>query len=869
VRPPLPIDPYLEQIAAALSESPGLVLMATPGAGKTTRVPPALIASGFLKSPHSRVLMLQPRRLAARAAAQRMAVENSWELGDEVGYQVRFESRVSNETKIIVVTEGLLSRKLISDPELNGIGCVILDEFHERSWHTDLGLGLLRELQLLSRPDLKILVMSATLNPDGIASYLGNVPIINVTGQNYPLELHYQKQPMLLNTGPEFIKRVETSIRDVLTLKSPTAGDVLVFLPGAGEIRQVARRFEGANQLNGIETHSLHSNLNLEAQAHVLNPARDGRRKLILATNIAESSLTIDGVATVIDSGLARSSAADAQGFSHLDLTRISRFSARQRAGRAHRQQAGHCYRLWSKLDEASMVESDRPELMRIDLSEAILFLVAQGISDLKKFTWFEPPDPLQLDLAAQRLQRLKAIELQQGQVKLTDFGRRLLDWPLHPRLGLMMEIACDQQDPDFLHDAAWVCAVVSERDFVREPRQLKNLSNIESDPILRKEIACGHLHAADILIPAQLKRIVRQLEAMAKARMAHVKMKATSDRTKLVSSGEDRQAELLMLGFADRLARRRRPNRPEAKMAGGRGIMISENCTVEQAEFLVVIDSRNRRQEGRSISEIEASSASRVEISWIRAHFSDELKTESQPIFNADSKKFFEQTQTCLWGLPIDEPTLKEPDSSARKTLLGEYLRQNWKELWPQNDSARSWFARALFAQWAEPQRGWPQITDSTIQPAIDSLIESLSEGESTLDALLSKDWKWALNELLDTNLRLRFDTEVPEHIRVPSGHMHRIHYQAGQNPWIEVRIQEIFGWRQSPVILNHKLVLHLLAPNFRPVQVTSDLESFWRNSYGEIKSQLRIRYPKHSWPDDPLTATPQAKGRGAPRRS
>ncbi|MBC7370830.1 MAG: ATP-dependent RNA helicase, partial [Bdellovibrionaceae bacterium] len=470
----LPIDDFLDAALSHLKTHQNLVVTAAPGAGKTTRLP-AFLAKHFL----GKVLVLEPRRMAALAAAARVAEEQNWKLGQEVGYQVRFANQSSEKTRLLFLTEALLSRKMAQDPELNGVECVVLDEFHERSLHVDLALGLLRELQELGH-EIKLVVMSATLEAEKISQFLGNAPVLDVPGKLYPLELKYQKNSQSLQLAPPFFENVASHIREAA---KSTTHDILVFLPGTGEIDRTLQVIQSWAEQNNIDVVPLHGSLPLEAQQKALRAAP--RRRVILSTNIAESSVTVDGVACVIDTGLAKNMKFDLRtGFSRLELGRISRASAQQRAGRSARQFPGVCYRLWNKLDENSMPGHEVPEILRAELSDSLLFLAAQGVRDFESFSWYEKPGKLPLLSAAQNLLSLGALDLQNN---ITPIGKKLLTWPLPPRLAKLMLGSVETRIP---HLGADVAAILQERDFVtRSGSESVIGDNLESDILFRIDL--------------------------------------------------------------------------------------------------------------------------------------------------------------------------------------------------------------------------------------------------------------------------------------------------------------------------------------------------------------------------------------------
>lgn len=850
---PLPIDSEIPKILAELKASGNLVLVASPGAGKTTRVPAAILNSSVLDPKVKGIILLEPRRLAARAAAARIAEENQWQLGAEVGYQVRFENRSSAQTQLLVMTEGLLSRKLVQDPELTGIGCVILDEFHERSWHSDIGLGLLRELQQLSRTDLKIVVMSATLQADKVADYLGGCPIVNVGAKAHPISLHHQKEPQLLVTGPEFTNRVSTLVESILFSEKESHGDILVFMPGVREIMSLSDRVESAAKKSKTDIHILHGSLKLEEQARAIR--RGENRKLVISTNIAETSLTIDGVRTVVDTGLARVNRQDSNGFPKLELSRISQFSAIQRMGRAGRQGPGVCYRMWNKFDEASMPETETPEIKRIDLAEAALLLSVHGIRDWHRFSWFEKPLPANLNSAQSLLEILGAIKIESGLPKLTELGRALLAWPLHPRLSRIMEAAAVSQQS--AATAAKLVALISERDILRDPSSFVRQTDSESDIQLRLDLLDSNHPALDRYAVTSVLRAAEQIEKIAERKISR-KQELKNERLDLPA--------LLLLGFPDRVCRRRRPNAPEARMVGGKGVRLHPNSCVTRAELFVAIDAVTLSSPTTK-NDASVTLAIKVEASNLEKLFPNQVRERREPKLDETSGKVLMQIAHYYHDLAIEEPRTAPANQQDVMRILPDIVASSWQAILERNEKIRAWKERFEFLQSALPSEPWPKhaLTDAD-QPEIRALIETITVGEKSPTVFFEKDFRWALNDWLGSQLARLMETEAPESIQVPSGSRIQLHYPPPpRQPFIEVRLQEVFGWAKGPSLARGTvpIVLHLLGPNYRPVQVTQDLQSFWAGSYSEVRKELKARYPKHSWPDDPMQAKPEAKGR------
>lgn len=825
----LPIDSQLPAIAQALREKKNLVLSAAPGAGKTTRLPPQL-----LQLTDKKVLVLEPRRIAAVGAALRISEEQNWQLGQEVGYQIRFDSKVSEGTRLIFLTEALLNRKLIADPILKDVGMVVLDEFHERSQHVDLALGLLKELQELERPDLQIVVMSATLQAEPIAQFLGDCSTVQVPGQSYPLDIQYIPTAQKLRTGPEFIELVCKQAKNI-SLSLGGSEHLLVFLPGLGEIERCSEALNSWSHENKVRLFKMHGNLSLEEQREVLKPTTE--KKIIFSTNVAESSITIDGVTAVLDSGLQRRSSINPKtGFPSLDLTRISKSSAIQRSGRAARQKPGKCLRLFSKMDELSMTDQEQPEILRTDLSEALLFLAHQGISDFQNFAWFEIP-PLEVLQRAER--HLICLGALNGEKKLTALGRKLISLPLPPRLGKLLLEATQLGQ---LQLGADLAALLLERDILRgQDRQV----HLECDLALRLEV----YRASPPRFPS-VERASQQLQRL----LGKIETRRDFDFSSL--------QKILLATFSDQLCRRRKLDDSRGLMMGGRGVVLDSHSQVRQSEFFVALS----LMEGLSASETRVGLASGFCSEAILAHFQKQITDRSWVEFDQDTQKVLKKNSRVL-TLPLigDLALENERTSPASKEDSQQHLPEIAAKALPlikeKNKGLKQWLERFEFFKKYFPQG--TEISEETWK----EIMTEACYGENSLTNLFSKDFVYFVESKLDPSVLTKFHKGCPISFTVPSGSQIPVNY-SGSNPSLEVRLQEIFGWNQTPEIMEKTvpLTLTLLGPNYRPVQVTQDLASFWKTAYVEVKKEMKSRYPKHSWPDDPLTAIPQAKGRRRP---
>lgn len=819
----LPIDSAIPEICAALAKKKSLVLSAAPGAGKTTRLPPEI-----LKLTHREVWVLEPRRIAAISASQRIADENGWKLGREVGYQVRFDNRSSEETRLLFLTEALLLRKLLQDPELKNVGCVVLDEFHERSLHVDLALAALKELQELARPDLKIVVMSATLDTKPLVDYLEHAASADVPGKIFPLDIRYDEKTQLLRTGPDFTERMRRLI--LRAMSEHAEGDVLCFLPGRGEIERLRGELSAWAEAKNVALFSLHGSLDLQEQKQALQPL-PGRRKIILSTNVAESSLTVEGVRIVVDSGLARLAQIHPRtGFESLDLVRISKASATQRAGRAARRGPGVVYRAWIPYDELSMKEFEAAEIFRSDLSETILLLSALGVTNVESFSWFEAPPARAL---AQAKQFLGAIGAMNPDGNLTSLGKSLREFPVHPRLAKLLLIGAERGIGVF---AAELAALLSEAGG-RLPSSA--YQEAENDLWLRWEDWKRNASQARYRTVSRAAEQLRQL----------VRTNDSAPRAEL----EQKMPELLLAAYADRLCRRRRANDPQAKMAGGRGMKLHPDSTVKNSEFFVAID----LSEGRDAAETLVFQAVGISTSLVEKEILPLAEAKNHLEWD-DEKQRFWITETREWnGLSVGSEHRRPANASEVEGHLGEVLLARWERLLAANEPLANWLSRLRFLN--RMKSDWALPSPEQIREALDQA----SYGENSLTKVAEKDLVPFFENLLPAEQSAALARECPAFLVVPTGNRLPIRYSEEQGAQLEVRLQELFGLKAAPNVAGQPLTLVLLAPNYRPVQVTRDLASFWQNGYPEVRKEMRARYPKHSWPDDPLTAAPQAKGR------
>jgi len=825
----LPIDAVLDELRAALARAPGVVLQAPPGAGKTTRVPLALVDSAWLAG--QKIIMLEPRRVAARAAAQYMARSVGEEAGATVGYRTRLDTRVSSRTRIEVVTEGILTRMISGDPALEEYGLVIFDEFHERSLHADLGLALTLESQAILRPELRILVMSATLDGERVSRALGDAPVVSSVGRSFPVELRYAAR----QDDSRLEGRVARAIGDAL---ADGEGDVLVFLPGAGEIRRVAEQLGG----NNGAIVPLHGNLTAEQQDRALRPDAGGRRKVILATSIAETSLTIDGVRVVVDAGLSRVPRFSARtGMTRLETVRVSRASATQRAGRAGRQAPGVAYRLWSEPEQAGLVPHHDPEIMDADLAPLALTLAAAGM-DAASMRWLDAPPAAHLAQARQLLRDLAAID---AAGRITAHGEELARLGLHPRLGHMMVGARALKATAL---AADIAALVEERDILRS-------EGGPADPDLRIRL--------DLLAQRNTPPFVAGAR-VARESVERIRVHARALRRQLgvrdAPSNSGDAGVLLALAYPDRIAQRRRDT-SRFLLRNGRGALLALPHSLADAEFIVATDLDDRGAESRIFL---AAPVTREEI---EQHLGSQIVVEDQVTWNADAARVEARRVRRLGAIVMGEGLLRDPDPGLVAHAFREGLQRAGLDSIPWSDGFIRLRERLAFLRQVDPQ-SWPDVSRAAL---LERLEGWLAPHASQLRALADLDRiDFTALQLADLTWQQRqvLDADAPTHMEVPTGSRLPIDYADPDSPVLAVRLQEMFGLAETPRIAGGRvpLTLHLLSPARRPVQVTRDLGGFWRSSYHDVRKDLRGRYPKHPWPEDPLAAPPtrRAKPRG-----
>ncbi len=836
----LPIDDAISELLAALRANSCLVLRAPTGSGKTTRVPPALLDAGLARE--GAILVLQPRRVAARATATRMAQERGGEVGGEIGFQTRFERRVSDNSRIVCITEGILLRRLLDDPFLEGVACVVFDEFHERNLASDLALGMIRQVQRSVRPELKIVVMSATLDPVPISSYLGDCPTLETQGRTYPVTIEYLRQ---LDRRP----LPELAAWGVHELLPRTEGDLLVFLPGVGEIKATARKLAALTNQR-IALHELYGDLPPSQQDAVLQPG--SHRKVILATNVAETSLTIEGVTGVIDTGLARVASYEEQsGLDRLQLVPISQAAAEQRSGRAGRTAPGLCLRLWPEAAQRVRPERETPEIRRVDLAGAVLQLACSIEPNLQQFPWFEPPRATSLDQAVRLLTRLEAISPQGG---ITELGRAMAHLPLPPRLSRML---VEGTRLGYANAVALGAALLSERDpFLRShnSRGRRQAAHTSSSDLLDRMAALEAYESRGTLEsePGTLQTGAAQniLRVRDQLLRATAKMKATSPVSNI--HHEEAVLRAVLAGYPDRVAKRRELNSRRGVLVGGRGGRLDDTSAVDQAELFVCL-----HVEGSS-GEALVRMASAVRRQWLP----ESLLVTRIEVFFEEARQQLAARRRVFWDdLLLEESPTALPRDETTTEALALAAREHWSAAFPsESENVMSFLHRVRFLGRAMPEVELPAFTEEDLQ----SLLPQLCQGRRSLEELRRAPWLDYLRGALSYAQLQTLDREAPEKISVPSGNRIALDY-SGERPILAVRIQELFGLPQTPRVAAGRVpvLLHLLAPNMRPHQITDDLTSFWNNTYQQVRKDLRNRYPKHSWPEDPWNAPAESRPR------
>jgi len=816
------------------------VVVAPPGSGKTTRVPGAILDAGL--AGQGQVLVLQPRRVAARLAARRVAWERGVQVGQEVGYQLRFERRVGRRTRIAFLTEGLLLRRLQADPFLEGVGCVVLDELHERSLQLDLALALLRELRQAGREELLLVAMSATLDPGPVVEFLGGedrCAVLRAEGRVFPVQIDYLEQPR----GEPLPVVVARAVRRLL--RQEPEGHLLVFLPGVPEIRRCT---QALGRLEGGAVLPLHGSLRGEEQDRALAPSTD--RKVVLATNIAQTSVTLEGVRAVVDSGLVKQPRLDpALGLERLQLVRIAQDAADQRAGRAGRTGPGRCLRLWTRPEQSLLAAFTEPELCRADLCSTLLELRAWG-ADPRSFGWLEAPPEASLAAAEATLAMLGALDAG-GQ--LTALGRQLQALGVHPRLA---RVVVEGHAAGQLGEAAALAALASERDPLREV----DPAVVGSDLDLRLRLLDGQGSLPPNVDRGAL-RLVQRLHGLLQREALRVLGPAPPATG---PSGEAQRAAWLLAGFPDRVAQQRKPGSERYVAVGRRGLVLDAGSAVGDAALILAVGLRAARRTERA--EHRVTMAVPLEPGWL------ELQHEAVLRFHPEREAVEARRITRYRDLVLeDHPSGQPPDPDEVRQILQREAQVRPQRALRLEGEARLLVDRVRFLAHHLPELGWPDLSD------LSALLPRLCWGRRSFAQLGALDWLAELKGLLEHRQLHALEQQAPERFTLPTGSSVKLRYpdtgglrerawaEGPEPPVLAARIQQLFGLRSTPRLARGRagLLVHLLAPNNRPAQVTSDLESFWGSTYQQVRKELRGRYPRHAWPEDPLSAEPQDRPR------
>lgn len=808
--PPLPIDALIPRVQNTLGASSSLILQASPGSGKTTRVPPALLGEPWAEG--KEIWVLVPRRLAAKMAALRVADEREEDVGGTVGYHFRFEKVIGPKTRLKFLTEGMFLRLALQDPKLSKLAAVILDEFHERHLQTDVALGALKRLQSQERPDLKVIVMSATLPAESLGRYLGDCPVIHLETKLHPVSIVYRPMPSS--------QRLDAAVREaIVAALSQSRGDILVFLPGVGDILRCEETLK-ASLRGEVKILPLYADLSREAQMEIFRSAP--QPKVILATNVAETSITIDGVTTVIDSGLhRRASFSWWSGISRLVTRPISKASAIQRAGRAGRTAPGQCFRLYSASDFEGRPVFETPEIQRSDLAQTVLEVMGLGAEDIEKFPWFEPPSPEATEAADVLLRRLGAM----GPDGLTSVGRELTGLSVHPRLGRAI---LEARERGVLEDVATLAAWMSEED-------------------------CEDLNLFEVLShkrPPNVNRLREQILASGGKGIAKKSQKPEEDA-----------AKCLLAGFSDRIAKKRGAAKgPELELvfATGGSAVVSRQSIVEKNEFFLVLDVQERGRQGQGKLKVHVHMLCPIWADWILDLKNDLLREEEVLVWDKDLKKVYEVSRLAYGELILSEDRGSPRDAAkAARFLLKEAFGLDFSEPTAVPDLLKA-LERHIDPEPIESFLTRLKLLSAFPSRLDDFFIRCFAEATS-LDDFHPSSIQQRLMSATVPDVCARMGRDLPEQVYL-KGRRVKVHYRWDQKPWIESRLQDFFGMKEGPSLMGGRmpLTLHLLAPNRRPVQVTQDLASFWKNAYPQIRKELSRRYPRHKWPENPSTGSP-----------
>ena len=847
----LPIAEVLEQLKRCMSEGNEVVLQAPPGAGKTTIVPLELLDQPWLQG--RKILVLEPRRMAARAAASRMAQLLGDAVGQTVGYRIRMDTCVSDNTRIEVITEGILTQQLQRDPGLEDVGLVIFDEFHERNLDADLCLALALHGREVFRegPALKLLVMSATLAGEEVSKLLGNAPIVTSSGRQFPVETHYCEAHQLRHSI------VQPTINVVLRVLKEQAGSILVFLPGQREISSVARGLADAleHSAEPLQIAPLYGGLSLERQLQALLPAPDGKRKIVLSTNLAETSLTIEGITVVVDSGLVREAAFDpATGMTRLATRRISRASAEQRKGRAGRQGPGRCYRLWSEQQHERLVAHALPEILQADLAPMALQLLSWGVDDGSELRWLDPPPAAPFAQAVSILEQCGAtFRNQAGCLQLTPHGVRLAQMPMHPRLAHMLLVGCDIQAREM---GCLLAAILSERNPLGE----QGVDIATTVAVLMGESRCPDK------LQGWFKRVWKQAR-----RFASMATEIHKPETLTLSVDQDNIISVLLArAYPDRIARLRADGDGYTyQLSNGRSAVLPVDDSLAGTEWLAVAELGGKV--GEPVDRIY--SASELDPVNFGEILSPLVSEQENVEWDYRKERFMAERRTHIGSILLSSDVLEQVSDEARSAALLAVVRKKGIDILSFNKKVQQWRARVMLLHRAGADveaNPWPDLSDEALLDTLESWLLPYLDPVRRLEDFRSLNVKDMLRILLPWPLPLELERLVPERWAAPSGSSVEIDYTQTP-PVLAVKLQEMFGCEDTPTVAGGLVALqiHLLSPGQQPLQITQDLAGFWRSSYHDVKREMKGRYPKHPWPDDPLVAvaTRYTKKRMGPR--
>ncbi len=819
----LPIHEVLPHIQSTLLSHNQLILQAPPGAGKSTVVPISFLNEPWLED--KMIIMLEPRRVAARMVAQQMAKNLGEKVGERVGYQIKMESCFCEKTKVLVVTEAILVRKLQANQELNDVALVIFDEFHERSIHTDLSLALCLQVQELLRDDLKLLIMSATLHQEKLLNALGEVPVITSQGRTYPIHYHYLKENEKHPSLKDIVSKTVRLIREALIKEQ---GDILVFLSGQKTIRQI---IEALGNLDDIEVLSLYSNLSKKEQDRALLPS--SKRRVILSTNIAQTSVTIEGVRVVIDTGLQKSSFYNENnGMNYLKEQFISQQSATQRAGRAGRTQEGVCYRLWH--EKRILNQESEPEILRSDLSEVLLQLGLWGIRQWNELVWLDTPKSSVLNSAWELLQELHMID---ENLTITSFGKDAIRLGIHPRLAYMVLKA---NDLGFAKEACILASILSEKD----------LFTNSSDSNLYHRFSAVYENDTSSVNIHRFKEVNRQAEFFYKRLTSYVKVK--ENKQKVTS---EIVASLLLFAYPDRLAVLRKSNDYSYKLSNGKGALLIKEDRLFNTSLLVVANLHAQEQNSY------ISSAIPISLETIKNYFTQDIVTKEEVHYDKTNNRLSIKEKVCFYDCELESHAVENIKDRDMKSLLINLVKTEGLNLLTWSKKAQQLKDRVCFVSLQDDS--FESFDENYLLENTALWLEPFLTDIKSVKALEQLDTYNMLLSLLDWQAQQSLDKLAPTHIKVPSGSNIAIDYNNENSPILAVKIQEVFGLYDTPKICNGKVALqmHLLTPALRPIQITYDLKSFWENSYDEVRKELRGKYKKHYWPENPFEAQATTK--------